>query len=144
MMPDRPRWWNNAKCRGAGVALYFGAEALEKVTARRRREQKAKAVCALCPVQIECLADALKFNDDGVRGGLTRYERQQRAPAELMQDAWVLIASSTGLRGASRLERFNSINDRAPSKFRVMVGDEVLKRTEDETEAWIALHNSDL
>jgi len=141
---QRPAWWASARCRGLGVALFFGVEGTETVTARRRREQEAKAVCASCSVKIECLADALKFNDEGVRGGLTKYERQQRAPLEIIEGSWVLIAQSAGLRGKSRLERFNSSKETKPVQYRVVVDDRVLKLTGDETEAWIALHNSDL
>ncbi len=143
-MFQRPTWWAQAQCRGQGVTLFFGLEGAETVTARRRREQEAKTVCAFCAVKVDCLADALKFNDDGVRGGLTRYERQQRAPVEIVDGAWVLIAQSAGLRGKSRLERFNSVTETKSPRYRVVVDDRVLKQTGDETEAWIALHNSDL
>lgn len=101
-------------------------------------------MCRNCPVVVECLADALKFGDDGVRGGLTRYERQQSAPKQVKNEEWVLIALSAGIESKSRLERRDApTHDTLPS-FRVIKGSRVLKQTDDETEAWIALHNSDL
>lgn len=144
MILERPEWWEHAACRGHGLALFFGADEHETVTHRRKRERRAKMVCASCPVAIECLADALKFADDGVRGGLTRYERQQVAPAVLLRGDWMLIANSAGLKASSRLERRDPITDGSLATYRVVKAGKVLKQTHDETEAWIALHNSDL
>ena len=40
------------------------------------REDEAKQICAVCPVRIECLDDAIKWSDmDSVRGGLSDEER---------------------------------------------------------------------
>lgn len=144
VISQRPQWWAHARCLGLGVDLFFGADGHETVTARRKREQEAKAVCRNCPVIVECLADALKFSDDGVRGGLTRYERQQTAPRQVIDDDWVLIAQSAGIKGHSSLERRDAPTHDTLPTFRVMKGSRVLKQTNDETEAWIALHNSDL
>lgn len=38
----------------------------------------AKAVCAICPVRAECLAEALVRIPDGIAGGLTPEERRGR------------------------------------------------------------------
>jgi len=127
-----------------GVDLFFGPEGHETVTQRKKREQQAKLVCLKCPVKIECLADALKFSDDGVRGGMTRHERQQTAPEAVKMGEWVLIATSAGLRGQCTLERRNPVALHEPPMFRVLKAKRVLKQTENETEAWIALHNFDL
>lgn len=128
-----------------GCDLFFGASTTESVSQRRRRERNAKTVCGDCAVIVECLADALKFNDDGVRGGLTRYERQQSVPTQLVAvGEWVLIARSAGFRGNCSLERRNPVTDLSPPTYRVLRVTEVLKQTTDETEAWIALHNADL
>ncbi len=143
-MLQRPNWWVHAVCLGMGTELFFGVEGHETVTHRKKREREAKSVCAKCNVKIECLADALKFSDDGVRGGMTRYERQQTAPQAIVVGEWMLIASSAGASGQCILERRDSTNDKFPTMFRVMKCNEVLKQTLDETEAWIALHNSDL
>ena len=144
MIFERPDWWQDAACRGLGLFLFFGAETDETVAERRRREMQAKAVCQKCPVKVECLADALKFGDEGVRGGLTRYERAQVAPRIEMHGEWVLIAHSAGLKGSAQLERRQSDLDATMVTFRVVKRGRVVKQTADETEAWIALHNADL
>lgn len=140
----RPDWWEGAACRGMGTHIFFGLDDDESVAQRRKRERQAKQICRKCPVTVECLAEALKFADDGVRGGLTRYERQQIAPTVVQHGEWVLIANSAGLSARSRLERRAPVADDLPATFRVVKGERVVKQTHDETEAWIALHNSDL
>lgn len=35
----------------------------------------AKQFCSVCPVQLECLEDAIRWDDEGVRGGFSRKER---------------------------------------------------------------------
>lgn len=141
----RPTWWRYASCAGLGCDLFFGAATTESVSQRRRREKRAKEVCRNCAVIVECLADALKFDDDGVRGGLTRYERQQSVPTPLLPvGEWVLIARSAGFYGNCSLERRHLTVESLPPTYRVLRGTEVVKQTTDETEAWIALHNADL
>ena len=140
----RPNWWVHAVCLGMGTELFFGAEGHETVTHRKKREREAKLVCSRCDVKIECLADALKFSDDGVRGGMTRYERQQTAPQAIVVGEWMLIATSAAPNGQCILERRDSIDNETPPMFRVMKSKRVLKQTTDEKEAWIALYNSEL
>ena len=50
-IPNRPRWMARARCRGLGTAAFFGDGA--------EQEGRAKALCAECPVQSECLEFAL-------------------------------------------------------------------------------------
>lgn len=140
-MIPRPDWWDDASCRGVGTFLFFGpSDDRESIAQRRRREADAKRCCEGCAVQVDCLSDALKFNDEGIRGGLTRYERGQLAPRRRAHVGWVLIANSTGIHGHSRLERFAE-----RGLWRVMRREsEVVIETADESEAWIALHRSDL
>jgi hypothetical protein len=75
---------SSAACKGADADLFFGPDA-EFVTARREREAKAKAICADCPVRLECLAYALDTGQAyGIWGGLNEDElrvilRQRRA-----------------------------------------------------------------
>jgi len=137
-------WWNAANCQGVGVEIFFGPMAGETVTVRKKRENEAKKICEPCTVKVECLASALKFGDDGIRGGLTRFERNQRAPTAQILDEWVLIARSAGISGHSVLEQTNPLSSRAPRRFRVRIDNHVVKETTDESEAWIALHLSDL
>lgn len=51
----RPDWnWaNRAACRGESLVLFFGADG-ERQPERDFRERKAKAICAGCPVRVQC------------------------------------------------------------------------------------------
>lgn len=79
-------WQERAACRGMDLVLFFGT-GREGAAARERREKKAKAVCAGCPVRTECLDTAIGRPDKyGIWGGLSederateRRRRQQRA-----------------------------------------------------------------
>lgn len=61
-------WQDLGACRGASGVDFFSEEPAEI--------GRAKAVCATCPVKVECLEYA-KDNgeEDGVWGGLTPHER---------------------------------------------------------------------
>ena len=69
-------WTEQAACRGAPVDLWF-------TTGRGRpMTREAVAVCESCPVQSECLVDALDVEAHlprskwhGIRGGLTVRQR---------------------------------------------------------------------
>ncbi|MDI9884756.1 WhiB family transcriptional regulator [Streptomyces sp. HNM0645] len=67
-MESGEHWRERAACSGTEADELF-AEATQ--------QNKAKAICATCPVQTECLAEAL---DTGVRfgvwGGMTERERR--------------------------------------------------------------------
>lgn len=59
-------WFEEAACRGTGPSLFFTEES----------EERAKAVCAGCPVSAECLAYAVDTKQaDGVWGGLNEKQR---------------------------------------------------------------------
>jgi WhiB family redox-sensing transcriptional regulator len=65
-----PAWTADAACRGADTALFFpeyGGSAAP-----------AKAICAECPVRLQCLEFAIDqhFNA-GIWGGSTRDERRR-------------------------------------------------------------------
>ena len=65
-----------AACKGADPDLFFGPDA-EFVTARQQREAAAKAICAGCPVRLECLAYALDTSQAyGIWGGANEDERR--------------------------------------------------------------------
>jgi hypothetical protein len=86
MFEERPAWQADALCNTGDAALvdvFFG---------RGRRDfdgERAKQICASCPVQFECLDYALTYADTpdgpgattpatgqgGVWGGLTHHER---------------------------------------------------------------------
>lgn len=71
-------WWDwqlHAACRGMDSAVFFHPEG-ERGSARRRREQAAKAVCATCPVQLRCAEHALRVQEPyGIWGGVGEEER---------------------------------------------------------------------
>lgn len=69
-------WQLDAACRGMDSDQFFHPEG-QRGSARERREQAAKAICASCPVMMACRAHALKVREPyGVWGGLTEDERE--------------------------------------------------------------------
>ena len=69
-MTERPAWQKDAACRGLSPALFF--------TESHHVDQAvlARAVCATCPVQEECLDYALVNNERfGTWGGRSVKER---------------------------------------------------------------------
>ena len=82
--PD-PRWRRRAAC-GPSVAGTFrptaapGPDYLAQVAA-------AKAVCASCPVRLDCLTDAMTTALVGIAGGLTASERGTGYARALLTDA---------------------------------------------------------
>lgn len=76
-LPDRS-WQTTALCRGNHSYLFFPPSTVERKDERERREQKAKAICTVCPVQQDCLDFALTIREPyGIWGGLTESERRQ-------------------------------------------------------------------
>jgi WhiB family redox-sensing transcriptional regulator len=73
----RPSWaWqDDAACHGEDLILFFSPDG-ERQPERDRRERKAKAICAQCPVRNECLDYALSRPEKyGTGGGLNEDER---------------------------------------------------------------------
>ncbi|MET9852815.1 WhiB family transcriptional regulator [Streptomyces sp. NPDC006450] len=69
-------WQEDAACRGLGSRLFFYPTG-EQRAEREERDAAAKEVCALCPVQRDCLRHALEVGEPfGVWGGLTAQERR--------------------------------------------------------------------
>lgn len=67
-------WWNAAACRNAEPDLFFPISA---TPASRAVVQRAKRVCASCPVAAQCLNYALHHRQEqGIWGGLTDEERR--------------------------------------------------------------------
>lgn len=68
-------WQNDAQCWGEPLVLFFGPDG-ERQPERDRREARAKAICAQCPVRAECLNYALSRPEKyGTYGGLNEDER---------------------------------------------------------------------
>lgn len=71
-------WRDSAACLGLAPDLFFPEKAAESSS----QAQAAKAVCADCPVRLECAEDAVETRAGfGVWGGLSPKERRQWARA---------------------------------------------------------------
>ncbi len=70
-------WQLHAACRGGDTDVFFHPWG-ERDPSRSRRDARAKAVCAGCPVARECGAYALATREPyGVWGGMTADEREE-------------------------------------------------------------------
>jgi len=70
-------WQELGACRSADPDLFFHPQN-ERGLARSRRERAAQAVCATCPVRIECADYAIRAREPyGVWGGLTEEDRER-------------------------------------------------------------------
>jgi WhiB family redox-sensing transcriptional regulator len=69
-------WSELGACRTADPNLFFHPQN-ERGAARIMRDRAAKAICAQCPVRIECADYAIRAHEPyGVWGGLTEEERE--------------------------------------------------------------------
>lgn len=69
---ELPQWHLDAACRGADHELFFPGKG-ESVTSHR-----ARAICARCPVQVECLTWAVENKEPGgIWGGTTERDRRK-------------------------------------------------------------------
>jgi WhiB family redox-sensing transcriptional regulator len=74
-MPDFDDWRQRAACRDEDPELFFP---LTEMGPGARQAQRAKAICARCPVRAECLEYALGGSlDHGIFGGTTESERRE-------------------------------------------------------------------
>ncbi|MGI0012094.1 MAG: WhiB family transcriptional regulator [Nitrososphaera sp.] len=91
-----PKWRNRAACAGIVSRLYDPWDIPESMF---DPPEDVLRVCSKCPVRIECLVDALKNNDDCVRGGTTKRQRdalkRPRRRVKCPACAGVLLASFT-------------------------------------------------
>ena len=70
-------WQRHAACRGPEATLFFAPTVPEPRLDRETREGRAKAICASCSVQPECLEYALRIREPhGIWGGLNEIERR--------------------------------------------------------------------
>lgn len=75
-------WQFAGACREAEPSIFFHPDG-ERGSARRRRAEAAKAVCAMCPVISACREHALRAREPyGVWGGLSEEERQRPEAVE--------------------------------------------------------------
>ena len=75
-------WQAKAACRGPQAAVFFPPPQFERKADRLERERRAKAICAQCIVQSECLEYSLEIKEPhGIWGGLNEHERRAMADA---------------------------------------------------------------
>jgi WhiB family transcriptional regulator, redox-sensing transcriptional regulator len=71
-------WQQHGLCRASDGPVFFPPAHFEHKPEREAREAKAKAVCAGCPVRLQCLEWALATREPyGVWGGCSEGERKQ-------------------------------------------------------------------
>ena len=71
------RWELEARCRSGDGGVFFGPHGFESKRDRAAREEAAKAICAACPVLLECREHALRHGElYGVWGGMGEAERR--------------------------------------------------------------------
>jgi len=74
---NRAGWWTRAACAPADPELFFP---ISYAGPALRQVARAKAICARCPIQRECLSYALGAGAiQGVWGGMTEEERRRLA-----------------------------------------------------------------
>lgn len=76
---DEPRTWERfAACAPEDITLFFGPHEPEDRRDRAVREERAKRICARCPVVEPCRRAALSRGERfGVWGGLGERERRR-------------------------------------------------------------------
>ena len=71
-------WQHRSACRGEAGVDFYPPMHHERKHERLARERRATAVCASCPVRLDCLEHAVAADERyGIWGGLTQDERQQ-------------------------------------------------------------------
>lgn len=74
---DHWEWQLQGRCRGLDSSMFFHPEG-ERGPRRTIREAAAKAICAACPVLVQCREAALAAREPyGIWGGLSEHEREQ-------------------------------------------------------------------
>lgn len=77
MEHNTTEWQHRAACRDEDPELFFP---VSEMGPGARQVEKAKSVCARCPVRSECLNYALRNGlNHGIFGGMTESERRALA-----------------------------------------------------------------
>ena len=77
-MANTDDWQVDALCRGNHSYLFFPPSTFERKDDRQRREARAKAICGVCNVRVQCAEFALGIKEPfGIWGGMTENERKQ-------------------------------------------------------------------
>jgi WhiB family redox-sensing transcriptional regulator len=70
-------WQIKASCRGPHAEIFFPPAHAERKEEKLQREAHAKAICATCLVQTDCLDYAIRIREPhGIWGGLNEVERK--------------------------------------------------------------------
>ena len=69
------RWWDRAACLGSDPDWFFPNEDYRNQDIPWK-EAQAKAVCQGCSVRAQCLADAIRYDAEGIWGGTNKTERR--------------------------------------------------------------------
>lgn len=75
-------WWEQAKCLGKSSR---DNDPWDPPGTAYIVPPDARTICDQCRVQVECLADALRHNDEGVRGNTTMRQRKALLRPRLRQ-----------------------------------------------------------
>jgi WhiB family transcriptional regulator, redox-sensing transcriptional regulator len=71
-------WRDNASCSRLNAVFFFPPGHFERKAEKDDRENRARALCAECPVRAECLGHALEIGEThGIWGGLNELERRR-------------------------------------------------------------------
>jgi WhiB family redox-sensing transcriptional regulator len=74
---DAWAWQLSARCRTEDPSVFFHPDG-ERGKARSQRQRKAKAICADCPVIVQCRKHSLTFGERfGTWGGLSEDDRSR-------------------------------------------------------------------
>lgn len=91
-------WQRRAACRNLDSSTFFHPDG-ERGPRRQQREDRAKAVCAGCPVRAECLEHSLRVQEPyGIWGGVSETERPRlrRALAAGLDHRVAVVTASEG------------------------------------------------
>lgn len=72
-VPSLGSWCDKGACKGMSEIFY--SDFSERPNKRAKREHRAKAICGVCPVILQCRAYARANPEYGVWGGETEEER---------------------------------------------------------------------
>ena len=99
-------WRDHAACSGADPRLFDEPSRDESPSDAHQRIQRATAICAGCPVRNECLTEAIRCEDTGIRGGVMRQYALGRNSGEVVTRANPLRAyEPCGTYGAYQRHR---------------------------------------
>lgn len=110
MCDTRPvtKWWHQAACAGLPTSLFFPKRGVTNITRQQR-------ICAQCPVQLECLTEALntaEVDDFGVRAGThrvtrTKLRRRGVTAEQYLEGSRSFAGRVSGARAATGLSQIN-------------------------------------